>query len=276
MTGVPFPLADLALARRLERTEARANASFVDARARLEPYAGAAWMEVGGAYAMFDGVGSPVTQTFGLGLFADPGRQAFDALEAFFLQRGAQVHHEISPVTGPALLALLRERGYAPVEYTSVLYRPVWAGLRLEGPSNRGIRVRRVDASESDTWAAVAAEGWSSEPGAPVEFVREMGRVSTSAEGTCCFLAELDGRPIAAGAFSLGDGVALLAGASTILSGRRQGAQRALLEARLLAAAEQGCELAMMGAAPGSASQRNAERQGFRIAYTRIKWQLMR
>jgi hypothetical protein len=30
----------------------------------------------------------------------------------------------------------------------------------------------------------------------------------------------------------------------------------------------------MMGAEPGSASQRNAERQGFRIAYTRIKWHL--
>jgi len=29
----------------------------------------------------------------------------------------------------------------------------------------------------------------------------------------------------------------------------------------------------MMCAAPGSASQRNAERQGFRIAYTRTKWQ---
>lgn len=28
-----------------------------------------------------------------------------------------------------------------------------------------------------------------------------------------------------------------------------------------------------MCAAPRRASQRNAERQGFRIAYTRIKWQ---
>jgi len=37
-------------------------------------------------------------------------------------------------------------------------------------------------------------------------------------------------------------------------------------------AKEQGCDLAMMCAAPGSTSQRNAERQGFRIAYTRIKW----
>jgi hypothetical protein len=33
-----------------------------------------------------------------------------------------------------------------------------------------------------------------------------------------------------------------------------------------------GCDLALMGAAPGSGSQRNAERNGFRIAYTRLKW----
>jgi hypothetical protein len=29
-----------------------------------------------------------------------------------------------------------------------------------------------------------------------------------------------------------------------------------------------------MSALPGSTSQHNAERQGFRIAYTRTKWQL--
>ena len=38
------------------------------------------------------------------------------------------------------------------------------------------------------------------------------------------------------------------------------------------AAAAQGCDIALMGALPGSGSQRNAERHGFRIAYTRIKW----
>jgi hypothetical protein len=70
------------------------------------------------------------------------------------------------------------------------------------------------------------------------------------------------------------DGVAHLAGASTIPAGRKQGAQLALLDARLRYAAEQGCDLALMGAAPGSGSQRNAERHGFRIAYTRIKWRL--
>jgi predicted acetyltransferase len=87
-------------------------------------------------------------------------------------------------------------------------------------------------------------------------------------------MAELDGKPVATGAMSINDGVALLAGASTIPEARRRGAQLALLYSRLRYAAEQGCDIAMMCALPGSASQRNAERQGFRIAYTRIKWQL--
>ena len=39
-------------------------------------------------------------------------------------------------------------------------------------------------------------------------------------------------------------------------------------------ALEHGCDLAMMVAEAGSDSQRNAERQGFQVAYTRIKWQL--
>ena len=64
-----YPLVDLALARRLERTEAQSNADFVEARARLKPESGASWIEVAGAYAMFDGVESPLTQTFGLGVF---------------------------------------------------------------------------------------------------------------------------------------------------------------------------------------------------------------
>jgi hypothetical protein len=55
---------------------------------------------------------------------------------------------------------------------------------------------------------------------------------------------------------------------------RRQGLQSALLRERLRYAFEQGCDLASMAAEAGSGSQHNAERSGFRIAYTRTKWQL--
>jgi GNAT superfamily N-acetyltransferase len=274
--SVHYLFSDHTLAQRLERTEARANAAFVESRARLEPESGACWIEVAGAYAMFDGVGSPLTQSFGLGLFDDVGDEELQALEAFFRARGAEVHHEVSPMADPALLALLGERGYRPIELSSVMYQPIVVDRQHDRSREERISVRLLDSAEADLWAGVAAEGWSSESAGLADFMRSLGEVSARAEGTYAFLAERDGEPIAAGSLSIGERVALLAGASTIPRGRKQGAQRALLEARLGFAAEQGCELAMMAAAPGSASQRNAERQGFRIAYTRIKWALHR
>jgi GNAT superfamily N-acetyltransferase len=69
-------------------------------------------------------------------------------------------------------------------------------------------------------------------------------------------------------------GVALFGGASTVPALRRRGLQSALLEARMRYAFHHGYDLAMMVALPGSESQRNAERKGFQIAYTRTKWKL--
>ena len=106
------------------------------------------------------------------------------------------------------------------------------------------------------------------------DFMFEFGQISAKCAGGLPFLAQIERQPIAAGMLFIYDGVALLAGASTVPEGRRNGAQLALLDARLRYAAEQGCTLAMMGAAPGSQSQRNAEKNNFRIAYTRTKWQL--
>ena len=88
------------------------------------------------------------------------------------------------------------------------------------------------------------------------------------------FFAEVDGKRAATGAINIHGDIALMAGASTVPQARGRGAQQSLLAYRFHCAAQQGCTLAQMGAVPGSASQRNAERNGFQIAYTRIKWKL--
>jgi len=269
--NVPYPLADLALSRRLERAEGRSGANFVETRARLFPQSGAQWIEVAGALAMFDGPASPITQTFGLGLFDKVTPADLDSIETFFRDRGALSFHEVSPLADPGFITLLTDRNYLPFEFTSVLFRPIWPGIRLPTARNEQIRVRPIDLNEIDTWSSTSARGWS-EFAEVAGQVSELGRISVSIPGAVGFLTELDGRPIATGNLLLSEGVALLAGASTVPEARKQGAQWALLEARLRHAAESGCDLAMMGAAPGSASQRNAERHGFRIAYTRIKW----
>ncbi|HKQ51851.1 MAG TPA: GNAT family N-acetyltransferase [Pyrinomonadaceae bacterium] len=267
-----YPFSDVALARRLEKAEGRSNLEFVEARAQVSPESGACWVEVAGAYAMYDGVGSPLTQTFGLGMFEPVTEAALAELEEFYESRGAEVFHEFSPLADPSALAQLNERGYQPVEFTSVMFKPIAQGLRPSAPLNERLRVRTIREGEYELWAQTAARGWSSGFPELTDFMLELSGVSARRAGGLSFIAELDGEAIATGALSIHEGVALLAGASTVPEARKQGAQRALLETRLATAAERGCDLAMMCALPGSASQRNAERQGFRIAYTRIKW----
>ena len=264
------PFADADLARRLERAEGATNAAFVDARTALDPDSGATWTTVAGVYAMYDGPDSPMTQTFGLGIFDAVGTVELDALEAFFRERGAATMHEASPFMAPETLALLGERGYRPMELSTVLARSVVVDDAAEGP----VTARPIESGEDATWARVSVEGWSGEAPELGPFFETFGRLITRAGGVHCFLAELDGRPVAAAALSLHDDIALLAGASTIPAARRRGAQRALLEARLRFAASSGARLAMVVTQPGSASQRNAERQGFRVCYTRTKWRL--
>ena len=265
--------ADLTLARRLERAEGRSGASFVETHARIRPESGACSIEAAGAYAMFDGVDSPITQSFGLGVSDAVGEAELSAVEEFFLSRRAAVSHEISPLADADLFGLLNRRGYRPVEFTNVLFLPLEGRPLPSRPPNERIRVRLTGEEEWQLWANTAVEGWSEfeELGEELPELMEIGAKNRDAR---TFLAELDGRAIAAASLFVQEGVGLLGGACTIPDARKQGAQAALLDSRLRFAADHGCDLAMMCALPGSTSQRNAERQGFRIAYTRTKWRL--
>jgi hypothetical protein len=265
---------DKFFSQKLERAEARTNADFVETRARIKPESGAEWIEVAGAYAMFDGVESPLTQTFGLGIFDEITDAELDEIEAFFKRHDAPVLHEVSPLADSSLIGLLNERGYQPIELTSVMYRTLDAENAIDSQTNPRISSRIVGATEIDVFAETAVAGWSAEMPEFADFGMELCRIGAVSKGASPFIAELDGKPIATGMLFVCGDIALLGGASTIPEGRRQGAQNALLEARLRFAAEQGCTIAMMGASPGSQSQRNAEKNDFHLAYTRTKWQL--
>jgi len=267
---------DQALARRLERVEGTANAATVTARARLNPALGAAWIDVDGTYAMFDGRGSPMTQSFGLGLFAEATDGAMEQLEAFFRERGADVHHETSPLAGAALFAKLADRGYRPIEVSTVLVQALgeMRGAGEARAAKPGPRVRVVEAEDRERWIETSVAGWAAHA-EYIDFMRGIATLTFATPETMKFIAEDEhGEPMATGGLVLHEGVALLAGASTAPKYRSRGAQGALLAARLEHARRAGCDLAMMVTEPGSASQRNAERSAFRVAYSRTKWAL--
>lgn len=266
---------DKTLSQTLERAEARTSADLVESRKILFPEVGAKWIEVAGAFAMFDGAESPLTQTFGLGVFAEITDKELGEIEAFFKLHNAPVFHEVSPMADPSLLSLLNARGYQPIELTSVMFRILKSENEISLPKNQNIRTRIIGADEIDVFAKTAVKGWSAEMPGFESFGLDFCKVSANSKSASSFMAEIEGVPVATGTLFIVDDVAEFGGASTIPEARNQGAQNTLLAARLNYARERGCKIAMIGALPGSQSQRNAEKNGFRIAYTRIKWKLI-
>lgn len=262
---------DLALSKRLERAEGYACEQFAAARVRLFPGCGSAWLHASGATSVFDGIDSPITQSFGLGLFEELTNANLDEVEDFFFTRGAAAVHEVSPMVGPAALDLLCARSYRPIEVSNVLFRDVEEPV-IERAGN--IKVRVIGPDEAGLWSRVSVRGWTHEHPELAPFVQQMGALCVEREGGPCFLAEIDAEPGAAGVLCVHEGVALFGGSATVPELRRRGLQGALLAERMRYAFEHGCDLAMMVAEAGSNSQRNAERKGFRVAYTRLKWRL--
>src|ERR1700741_273937 len=150
----------------------------------------------------------------------------------------------------PSVMQLLNSRGYNPIELTSVMYRELESGSPLSSGSVSEIKTRIATEDEADLWARTSAAGWSTEMEGLADFMLGFGRISARCQGAYPFLAELKGTAISTGMLFIYEDVCILAGASTVAEARNQGAQNALLSDRLKFAAERGCNLAIMGAAP--------------------------
>ena len=251
--------ADLALARRLEAAEA------LNARYCTASPAGAAFLEIAGGCAIFVGADSPLTQAVGLGLNGPVNERDVDALEAFFRSRGARVSVDFCPLADPGFLEILSRRGYRATEFNNVLVK------RIVGePIVLATHVRRALAGEDDLWAHTVGRGYFDQ-GELTTAEMDVGRAIFAMPGALCYLAVAEsGEPAGGGALAVREGLATLFADSTIALFRRRGLHRELIAARLNEAIARGCDLAMASTLPGSTSQRNYERQGFEVAYTKI------
>lgn len=262
-----FAFVDRSRAQAYERVEAVANARFADARLRLTPESRAAWIEAHGTIAVYDGPESPLTQTFGLGFDTDKIGESLDAIEAFYAERASPVCHEVCAMAGIEIMQELARRSYAPVEHSVVLHRPLEE--LPQGPEE--VQARIIEASEVELWSDLFVAGLKEFPEF-AKILRGMGPVNAQKEGCVSFMAWRQGTPIAVATLDFDGETAILSGAGTVPEARRQGGHSALIVERMRYAASLGCRTALFCALPGSDSHRNAERFGFRQAYTRMKW----
>jgi ribosomal protein S18 acetylase RimI-like enzyme len=258
---------DKILARRLEAAEEMPQVQYGKLYQKLRPDIGAAVEPFCGGHMVFAGLSSPIGRTVGAGFDGSVSGADLDRMEDFYRSHQAPAQIDVCPLTDPALLEMLKDRGYTMTELNNVLYRRLEDHLDSKTPT---IEIRPGRADEAEVFARILERSFFPEGNAPDGFITMLSPLFQF-EGALPFVAEIEGRAIACGAGLVipEHRIVALFGAGTLPEFRRRGLQTELLRTRLRAACSAGSEYAVIVTQGGTTSQRNAERLGFRVAYSK-------
>ncbi len=203
-----------------------------------------------------------------------------DEVIAWYGDRAPQ--WEIIPSRGgQALQQRLAQRGYYQSGFHSSWFMPLVLESRQSDPAAetgretssgewRLAELSLADGLEQYARVHCLATGL---PLSGAEAVAANNEVLLGRAGWSFYLAEAeDGEPAGAAVMHCADGVASLTFAAVLPQYRGRGLHQALILRRLEQARASGCTLAVSQAAYASASARNMERCGLRLAYTRATW----
>lgn len=262
--------ADLALAQRLERNEALNIADCALVLQRQEPDTAARVLSVADGYAIFTRPDFPINRAAALGLTTPVSADELDTVEEFYRGYGLPARIDLCPLADRSLVDELGGRGYRFSMFFNVQIRPIVAeDADLAPPSE--IRVTTATGAEAELWALTQAR--SSAPQEPIaadDTWLALARVVTQRPGVTCFLARIGDEVVGAAALMIREGLATFFSTTTLLPYRSRGVQTALARARLAFAARAVCDLVTVSTLPGNPSQRNMQRAGFQVVYTRM------
>ncbi len=260
---------DNTLARRLESCEEMPQVMYARIFKKTRPEVGAAEEEICGGHMVFAGLGSPIGRVTGAGLDQPFTPEIIERIEHFYRERKAPSQVDLTPLHRPEIFEMFKERGYAIAELNNVLYRKLQPDEEFPAPPN-GCEIRRSHPEEADVTGTIVETAFFPD-GAPEGF---QGLIAPlyQMENALAFVATIGGKPVACGTGLViaEHKVFALCGAGTLAEYRGRGLQTALLRARMSAALKAGCEYAVVVTQGGTTSQRNAERLGFRVAYSKV------
>lgn len=263
--------ADLALAARIEHSCARDVERYASVCARLDETLHVATAHAAGGVAFFVAPGSPVNMWYGAGLGGLVAPEEIDTIETFFSAHGSGAAIALCPLADPSLVLQLGARGWVLTDFENVLTRSL-APLDLSPTAGQtpGVDVRVAETPlERAEWALLSARAFDAD-GPSLEVVR-LAEASAAREDVTLLIASVGGEDAAVGALWVDGDLGWMLGDATREKLRGKGAQSALLAERMRLAASMGCELAVGEARPGTSSQRNMERLGCSVAYTRAE-----
>jgi ribosomal protein S18 acetylase RimI-like enzyme len=260
---------DKALARRLESGEEMPQVYYARVFQNTRPGIGAAEDEICGGHMIFAGLGSPIGRATGCGLDRPLTKDDLDRIEDFYRKHQAPSQVDLTPLHASEVFEMFKERGYSIAELNNVLYRKLDPQEKFPDPPDH-CEIRPSHDGEAGVTGSIVESAFFPD-GAPEAF-RGLIAPLYQMENARPFVAVMEGKPVACGtglvipehrAFAL-------CGAGTLPDFRGRGLQTALLRARMAAAIVAGCEYAVVVTQGGTTSQRNAERLGFRVAYSKV------
>lgn len=257
-------------ARRMEAAEEYGALCYAQAVKPDHPEWGVEWEEYLGGHLVFAPRRSLVGRAHALGFAGEVTPQHIQHVEDFYFRHESDAQVDVCPYAHPSLFESINQRGFQVAEFNQTLARwitpapnetftAVWPGVEIRG----------VTEAEGPEWSDVLAR---------VFFADQAPQFSgfflpwVSFANATCLGAFIDGKMVggAVGLIVPQHKMAGLFGAATLPEFRGRGIQTAFLQERLRIAQEAGCDLAVTLTMPGSSSQRNAERAGFRTAYTKV------
>lgn len=193
-----------------------------------------------------------------------------DQAIAFFDERGVETKLELTSFAPASLIDAVNARQFQLRMFTHVLAMPVRDVSRLVPPE--GVTIERLDRTDAALVRAVAVHNDRC-------FGPERELCETSVALTTkhllmptndTFVARARGEIAGVGCSESSNGTTLIFGGAVRPDMRGRGIQQALLNVRLAVAHERGSDLVCVMAGPGTPSERNALRAGFRLIGTRI------
>ena len=257
---------DLALARRIEAHEAWSASSHAFTQSLRGDATLVGALPVGEGHAVFCGSRSPNNALYGWGLSASDFETEIDAAEAFYRARHAVCAVRLCPMAQPDALRTLTTRGYGIRDFMNVYVRRP-EPTADDHAEHGDITIRSAAPIEAREWFARAgyAGPWADPDGVEFMLIR-----SCFKPGSQLFLARQGDEVVGGGALEIMNGTAALMAAMTSPYSRGRGVHSLLVQARLRAAYEAGCDLALVHTRSGADSQRNVLRAGFQLAYTTV------
>lgn len=263
-----YTFGNLELAKEVEYFMALDDAAYVSALNKITESNSFASFKFESGLATYAGKG-PQSNTHGFGTSDLHNIKVLKDIESFFAKFKVSPVISLASVAKPEVINLLFQEGYSPVFFMNLYVMSNCKEINLD---NNDIKIKEVtltNTSSRELWSKVVSCGFSDRTLDLNSSPDSISSGQAAKEGNKLYIAYIHDEIAGAASLYMNKQFARLGGMTTLPDFRGRGVQKALINHRTIEALHNGCTIITTDTIPGTVSQMNVEKLGYKIAYTR-------